>query len=101
MFNHLVKQFYKRTETKIPCFEFELKNGDYLLVDLQVSDEGIWFGFDEEGLDVRFDGDIESDGDYYLLKFDEYFDDLDSYLETIYSNLVEGVLINNNLYPEE
>jgi len=48
---------------KIPCFEIELSNGDYLVVDIDYvqGDDFISFSFDDS-LPVFFDGDIKKHG---------------------------------------
>jgi len=83
---------------KIPCFEIELSNGDYLLVDIdyQAGNNYISFSFDDS-LPVFFDGEIKKRGAEYHVILDEYFDNLDSYLELIYNNIIEGYIIPNDL----
>jgi hypothetical protein len=82
----------------MPLFEVELKDDQYLLVDLALTDEGVEFSFDSEDLPVSFDGDIETiHSNRYLLPFDEYVESLDSYLELISDNLSEGYLFPNDL----
>jgi hypothetical protein len=82
----------------MPLFEVELKDDQYLLVDLALTDEGVEFSFDSEDLPVSFDGDIETiHSNRYLLPFDEYVESLDSYLELISDNLSEGYLLPNDL----
>ena len=83
----------------IPCFEYEMSNDEYLLVNLQISDKGIEFSFDSDNLDCSFDGEIETiNSNHYVLLFDEYFEDLDYYLQMIDNNIIEGYLLPNNLY---
>ncbi len=83
---------------KIPCFEIELSNGDYLLVDIDYTqgDEHISFSFDDS-LPVFFDGEIKKHGGNYHVILDPYFESLDSYLELIYNNILEGYIIPNDL----
>ena len=83
---------------RIPCFEIELSNGDYLLVDIDYTqgDDYISFSFDDS-LPVFFDGEIKKHGGSYHVMLDEYFDNLDSYLELIYNNILEGYIIPNDL----
>ncbi len=83
---------------KIPLFEIELSNGDYLLVDINYTegDEYISFTFDDS-LPVFFDGEIKKHGGQYRILLDECFNNLNSYLETIYNNIIEGYIIPNDL----
>ena len=89
----------------IPCFEYEISNGDYLLVDIQITDkqantQGLLFSFDTDNKPVSFYGDIvtfENNNNLFLLPFDEYSEDLDYYLQGLYENIIEGYLIPNEL----
>lgn len=83
---------------KIPCFEIEMINGDYLLVDIDYTkgNDYISFSFDDS-LPVFFDGEIKKHGESYHVMLDECFNNLDSYLELIYNNILEGYIIPNDL----
>ena len=83
---------------KIPCFEIELSDGDYLLVDIDYTkgNDYISFSFDDS-LPVFFDGEIKKHGSQYHVMLDECFDNLDSYLQLIYNNIIEGYIIPNDL----
>ncbi len=83
---------------RIPCFEIELSNGDYLLVDIdyQAGNDFISFSFDEN-LPVFFDGELKKHGGNYHVMLDPYFGSLDSYLELIYNNIIDGYIIPNDL----
>ena len=83
---------------KIPCFEIELSNGHYLLVDIDYTqgEDHISFSFDDS-LPVFFDGEIKKHGGNYHVMLDECFDNLDSYLQLIYDNIIEGYIIPNDL----
>lgn len=83
---------------KIPCFEIELSNGDYLIVDIvyRQGDDFISFSFDDS-FPVFFDGEIKKHGGNYHVMLDPYFESLDSYLELIYNNIIEGYIIPNDL----
>jgi len=83
---------------RIPLFEIALNNGDYLLVDIDYreGDNYISFSFDDS-LPVFFDGEIKKHGGNYHVMLDECFDNLDSYLEVIYNNIIEGYVIPNDL----
>lgn len=86
----------------IPCFEYQISEDDYLLVNLELSDNGLLFSFDSDNKRVAFDGVIEViNNNHYLLPFDEYFDDLDYYLQMIDENMTEGYLLVNDLYYSE
>jgi len=87
---------------KIPCFEIELSNGDYLVVDIDYvqGDDFISFSFDDS-LPVFFDGDIKKHGSNYRVMLDNCFSSLDSYLELIYNNILEGYILPNNLWCGE
>ena len=83
---------------RIPCFEIELSNGDYLIVDIdyQAGNNYISFSFDDS-LPAYFDGEIKKHGSEYRVMLDECFDNLDSYLELIYNNIMDGYIIPNDL----
>ena len=83
---------------KIPCFEIELSNGDYLIVDIDYTqgDDYISFSFDDS-LTVFFDGEIKKHGSQYHVILDNCFDNLDSYLQVIYDNIIDGYIIPNDL----
>lgn len=88
----------------MPVFEFELKGGDYLIVDLYLVDskEGLFleFSFDSDGMSSSFDEIINAYSDnYYSLKINlEYINNLDTVLEYISDNITEGYIIPNGLY---
>jgi hypothetical protein len=83
---------------KIPMFEIELSNRDYLVVDIDYTqgDNYISFSFDDS-LPVFFDGGIKKHGSQYHVMLDECFNDLDSYLQLIYDNIIDGYIIPNDL----
>ena len=83
---------------KIPMFEIELSDGDYLIVDIDYTqgNDYISFSFDDS-LPVFFDGEIKKHGGNYHVMLDECFNNLDSYLELIYNNILEGYIIQNDL----
>lgn len=86
----------------IPLFEIELNNGDYLLVDIEYTqgDDFISFSFDDS-LPVFFDGDIKKHGGSYHVTLDDCFNNLDSYLQLIHENILEGYILPNNLWCGE
>lgn len=83
---------------KIPMFEIELSGGDYLIVDIDYKqgDDFISFSFDDS-FPVFFDGEIKKHGGGYRVMLDVCFDNLDSYLQVIYDNIIEGYIIPNDL----
>ena len=89
----------------IPCFEYEMNDGEYLVVNISLSHtpkgrfRGIEFNFDQDGKDVYFDSEtMKLGGGAYCVKVDSCFDDLDSYLQAIDNDITEGFLLANNLY---
>jgi hypothetical protein len=109
--SNIIKQQWQQmiNNGTMPLFEIQISKDDYLLVDLELSDNGIRFAFDTSPLPpynvlpVSFDGEIERLGEgVYLLPFDSACSDgLDSLLEMIYENIIEGYLIPNNLFYSE
>ena len=95
------KQFSEMLDRgTMPLFEFELKDDEYLIVNIDIGNKGIYFNFDDE-YKTSFSNDIFKKGDSYLLKFDPYFDDLDYYLEQISNEITEGYLMSNNLLKQD
>lgn len=83
----------------IPCMEYQTSEDDWLLVNIECSDQGIVFSFDSDNKRVAFDGEIITYNDCrYCLPYDEYFEDLDYYLQMIDQNIIEGFLLPNDLY---
>ena len=88
--------------------EYELSNGDYLLVKFEYCDQndGIKV-LSDFCLDRRFSGlaiDLNPSDDPniingFVIPFDhEYFDNIDHYLQQVGQEVVEGYLIPNNLF---
>ena len=88
---------------KIPYFEFELANDDYLLVHLHFDPNGVEFSFDSDGKPCYFDGDVVTiHENRYKLEWCNMEDwSLDSILEYISENINQGYICANNLYPNE
>ena len=87
---------------RIPCFEIELNNGDWLVADIHYFDDNwLYFEFDENGLKTWFDGGIKKWKGSYRIKLDECYESLDHYLQEIYSNIIEGYVIPNTLLKWE
>jgi len=54
-YKKIKKQFNDMiTSGLIPCFEYELKNDEYLLVDVDVTKKGVEFSFDSNEKTVFF-----------------------------------------------
>lgn len=82
----------------IPCIEYQTSSNDWLLVNIELSDNGLEFSFDSDNKPVSFDGEIVTLNDNcYLLPIDPDFS-LDHHLETISNNMVEGYLLPNDLF---
>ena len=92
-------QYDRMLETNIiPCFEFELSDGEFLTVDIDYSEKGIVFSFDSEQLPTYFSGNVEKlEAGIYVYLFDEYFDSLDYYLQEIHLEVVEGFILPNGM----
>lgn len=86
---------------RMPLFEYELNNGEYLLVQLECTETTIKFSFDDSFGSVHFDGDIQGDNGYYSYQFDNDYNTLDSLLELIDTNIMEGYILPNGLYMED
>ena len=95
---------------RIPCMEYPIILNDdkeWLLVDISLSNDGLIFVFDSNGLPVSFDGNIiQLSDNYFKLLFDNYnagendSDDLDYYLQAINENILEGFILSNGLYDD-
>lgn len=97
----------------IPLFEIELKDGEYLLVDLELCDvpdqanifevqKEIRFSFDSMNLKTWFSGNIKTYHDCrFALPITEYDDSLDELLEAVMQEITEGFILPNNLYLSE
>lgn len=88
----------------MPIFEIELNNGDYLLVDLELVSEfkEIRFSFDTMNLKTWFSGETKILNEHlFSISYSEWHGSLDSILEFIYGEVLEGFIIPNNLYKED
>jgi hypothetical protein len=93
-----------RERGTLPLFEIELKNNEYLLVDLELypSFEEIRFTFDSMNLPSHFSGNIKQYHDCkFALPITEYDDSLDALLEVIYEEISGGFILPNDLSPRE
>jgi hypothetical protein len=88
----------------MPLFEFALKDGEYLIVNLELfADlEEIRFSFDSMNLKTWFSGNIKEIHDCrFALPITEYDDSLDALLEVIYQEIMEGFILPNGFLPSE
>lgn len=100
-FQHLNEQWQTMIESgRIPVLEYQVSEDDWLLVDVSlIEGEGLLFSFDKEiAFDTHFSGEVEKVLNHYQVNFDEYFDNLDHYLQLIDSEMTEGYLLPNGLY---
>jgi hypothetical protein len=81
-----------------PIMEFQTSEDDWVAVDISIHDKGLLFMFDEYNKDVYFSGEIKKRGEAYLLTFNQYFDNLDHYLQQINDEITEGYLLPNDLF---
>lgn len=102
----VAKTLFNQWQTMIesdcmPVLEYELLNGDYLTVDISFvlfrGKSGFRFDFDKLGLNTCFSGAVKSVKDTQYLPLDKYFSNLDTYLQQIDQEIMEGFLIFNNL----
>lgn len=96
---NIVNQFHNFIDNGgMPVIEYELKDGDFVEVYIAVDDKGVLFELDTLGLKTYFSGDVQdTGGGVYRIKFDEFFTDLDYYLQNIDSEVTEGFLIPNDI----
>jgi hypothetical protein len=88
----------------VPCFEYPLSNGEYLLVHLELSDKGLHFSFDSDGMAAYFDGIVTRlNNNHYLIAWDNMDEDtnLDSLLCLVDDNISEGYLLPNGLFASD
>lgn len=83
---------------RIPVMEYEMRDGDYLVIDIHTSAKGVHFNLSED-FTTAFSNEVLRDGYNYYIPYDGYTDTLDAYLELIDQEIVEGVLIPNDLLP--
>ena len=80
----------------VPCFEYPLSTGDYLLVELELTDKGLHFSFDSDGMASYFEGIVTRlNGNHYYIAWGDMDDDtnLDSLLCLVDDNISEGYLL--------
>ena len=83
----------------MPLFEIDLGNSDYLIVDLQLTDDNkaIQFSFDHDVDKTFFSGNVIKADNGYQVLIDEYTDFLSVYLDQVYQEVTEGYLLPNNM----
>lgn len=84
----------------IPVIEYRLPDDEWLVVNIEIIDRGVLFILDHHisNDDLWFSGSILQDGNEFIMPYDDHMEDLDSYLQEIDREIIEGYLIPNNLY---
>lgn len=100
---------------RVPVMEYKLNNGEWLTVDIglpiitticpitgkqlssTIAGSYISFSFDQGEYKTYFDGNIKGKNGDYKMPLDEYFDNLDYYLQEIAGNIQEGFILANGL----
>ncbi len=80
----------------LPYLEYELFDGEFLLVEIQATDAGLVFSFDANDMPCFFDGQISGSGNFWLLPYDLDFS-LDQHLQLIDQNIRDGYIIAHSL----
>ena len=80
----------------LPYLEYELFNGEFLLVEIQATEKGLEFSADFNNLPCFFDGQIEGAGNFWVLPYDLDFS-LDEHLQLIDQNIQDGYIIAHSL----
>ncbi len=80
----------------LPYLEYELFNGEFLLVELNATEKGIEFSADFNDLPCFFDGQIEGAGNFWVLPYDLDLS-LDQHLELVNQNIQDGYIFSNQL----
>lgn len=81
--------------------EYEIEHEDeFLLVHFGHNDQykGLFVSFDLSLGQTFFSGEVIELETGIVITFDDYFDDLDHYLQQASTEIIEGYLIPNNLY---
>lgn len=80
-----------------PCFKYQISEDDWLLVDLEFTNEGLVFSFDSSSNLVAFDGWITVIGeDRYVIPW-EHGMSLDEHIAALDNNIIEGYLLVNEI----
>ena len=88
---------------RLPIIEYQIGEDDYLIVDIELVDDGsaIIFSFDRYPFptaDVWFSGDVVPVLNNFQITIDEFTDDLDIYLQQIDQEMMEGFILPNGLF---
>jgi hypothetical protein len=87
---------------RIPCMEYQISADEWLLVNIELTDNGLEFSFDSDEKETFFSDDIKEINDCrFLLPFEFERDGIDDYLQQIDAEITEGFLIPNDLYYVE
>jgi hypothetical protein len=87
---------------RIPCMEYQISADEWLLVNIELTDNGLEFSFDSDGKNTWFSGDVKPINDCRFLlpfEFDRY--GLDDYLRQVSDEITGGFLIPNDLHYVE
>ena len=88
----------------IPVIEYKISESDYLVVDIQLSNDNecFFFSFDKDSLcDVHFSGNVSAFSNiYYRYPVDPDMS-LDEHIQLIDQEMTEGYLLPNGLYYYE
>ena len=96
--NTIQKQFKEMLQRgRLPYLEYELVGGEFLLVELNATEKGIEFSADFNDLPCFFDGQIQGAGNFWVLPYEDSFENLDDYLVTIDQNILDGYIFSNQL----
>ena len=99
---NIIEQYAKMSKGIFPIFEIECeKDGelDYFIFNIETNKDGIVFNIPDTDLKTYFSGNIKKlSNSSFMMPFDDYFDDLDYYLQEIYQEITEGYLFPNDFY---
>ena len=88
----------------MPIFEIELKNDEYLIVDLELMIESkeIQFSFDTMNLKTWFSGETKILNEHlFSVSYAGSEFSLDEILQFIYDEVLEGFIVPNDLFKED
>lgn len=89
----------------MPLMEFERiteSGNEWFVVDISLSEKGIEFSFDQDGLPTAFDGFITGSDNFYCIPFEAVDSErLDDYLYIVSDNIADGYLLSNNIYVSD
>jgi hypothetical protein len=89
----------------MPLMEYQTGQDDFMVSNLKLTSVGIEFEID---MSIMFDPKLSFSGnvirpyanrnDIFLVPFDPFFTNLDTYLQQVDQEITEGFLLPNNLY---